>query len=281
MSNITQTKINYPQFFLRWLTMSTVYLVTMGGLMDTVPSRLDWISTFVFPAGIVVGLIGSLIAVKQQKATDTTKDTLLKDGVITLVSTAVLIVLYFISIVTTPNIYVTESKLTSLLDKIGLNVTQITQIEQIISSKGYISSDDLDSISLNEVQKKEVLTILDGAGFVNESEVIIIMATQDALIATQTAIANTFLCHIEAETGYNTISIRSSPSSDSNPIGYLVSGERLLVIGHDGKRINQDRWWLVEYGHDENSIKCGWIASWLVKEINEVECIQISPALGY
>ena len=280
MTNQSQPKFRLVSFFSLWLISSTAYMIALGALMDTVPPRLEWISKIILPATLVMGFFAAVVSSKRNQGTATTIETIAKDGVVTIVGAAILIVLYAISIIVSPNVYATETEIATMLAETGLNPVQVYQIEQILLRQGYITLDDIKTIGLNPQQIRDMEDLLNEQGYVKNEQVVEIVKTQNALVATQTAVAKETTCFVEPELNYNTVAIRQSPSPDASYVGCLVQGENLHVIGHNGGRVNQDRWWLVEVKHGDSVTVYGWVASWVVKEINELECVKVTQSPG-
>lgn len=266
-------------FLLFWSANVWVYVSVFGGLMDVLPPRLDWITDIAFPACIVGGFISSAIAINRTKDIIPSVEAVVKAAIVTLFGMLVLVTLYTASFAFSPTKYVTLEQFESA----GLTTQQATQIQKILDAKGYITLSELETLDLSPVQQSAVKKLLDDLGYVtaDDAEKISesIAKTQIALVATQTAVAKITRCYITPESWYANVAIRLSPSDKSDYVGSFAQGQNLYVIGHNGGRINQDRWWLVEVGNEPNK-KYGWVASWVVTEINEMECVKVEKAPG-
>lgn len=266
-------------FLLFWAANVAVYISVFGGLMDVLPPRLDWLTNVAFPACVVGGFISSAIAIRRTKDILPSIEAVVKSAIITLLGMLVLVTLYTASFAFSPTRYVTLEQFESA----GLTAQQATQIQKILDAKGYISLSELETLNLSPVQQSAVKRLLDDLGYATVDDVEKISAniakTQIALVATQTAVAKFTQCYITPENGYANVAIRLSPSEKSDYVGAFAQGQNLYVIGHNGGRVNQDRWWLVEIGNEPTK-KYGWVASWVVTEINESECLKVEKAPG-
>ena len=131
--------LNPFRFFSLWLISSTAYMIALGALMDTVPPRLEWISKIILPSTLVAGFFASIVSSKKNKGNATTLETIAKDVIVTLIGAAILIALYAVSIIVSPNVYATESEIATMLAETDLNPIQVHQIEQILERQGYIT----------------------------------------------------------------------------------------------------------------------------------------------
>lgn len=267
--------------FLLFLAVNIiVYVTTLGELTNVLPPRLEWVLNSILPACILGGLITSLISLGKTKEVIPSLEAIKTSGFITLFGLLVLIALYAMSFVIKPTKYITADEFA----KAGLNESQILQIQEILKSQGYVSINDLNSINLTVEQKIAINKMLHDLGYVTQGDVEEISKntaqTQIALVSTQTATAKLTSCYITPEDGTGTVAVRILASYKSDYLGAISEGQKLHVIGHNGGRMNQDRWWLVEFGDNDNNKQYGWVASWVVKEINESECIKIERAPG-
>lgn len=266
-------------FLIFWSANVAVYISVFGGLMDVLPPRLAWVSNIAFPACVICGFISSAIAIYNTKDKLPSVEAIVKTAVITLVGMLALVSLYTASFAFSPTKYVTLDQ----FENAGLTTQQATQIQQILDAKGYIALSDLGTLELSPSQQISVKKLLDNMGYATIDDVKTISLnaaqTQIALVATQTAIAKLTQCYITPEIGFANVAIRLSPSDKSDYVGAFSQGQKLYVIGHNGGRINQDRWWLVKIGDDSDK-QFGWVASWVVTEINEMECIKVEKAPG-
>lgn len=264
----------YIQLLVIWFTSSGFYIVSLGALVNVMPPRLAWIPSFIFPLSVAVGFIMALISVATNNS-QSAIGMLAKDGIITTIGAAVLIFLYFLSFAYSPTKYVSMDELGKRLAEANLNDIQVGQVKEIISKQGYVTSQDLEAVGLNSTQIQEIQGILEEAGYVKEEDVVRIFQTQSAVVATQTAEAKTMSCLIEAK---GQVAVRKFPESDVI-IGYIFEGEQISVIGHDGGEVNYDKWWQIEIQHGNGAVY-GWVASWVVNEINESECAKLQQMPG-
>lgn len=266
-------------FLFFWSANIAVYVSVFGGLMDVLPPRLDWISNIAFPLCVVAGFISSLIATNKTKDIIPSVEAVVKSAFVTLFGLLALVTLYTASFALAPTRYVTIEQ----FENAGLTAQQATQVQQILNSKGFISLSDLDTLNLTPIQQGSVKRILDDLGYATVDDVKIISQdiaqTQIAIVATQTAIAKITQCYVTPEDGFANVAIRISPSDKSDYVGAFSQDQKLYVVGHNGGRVNQDRWWLVEIG-DKSDKKYGWVASWVVTETNESECLKIEKSPG-
>jgi len=264
-------------FFLFWAANILVYVSVFGGLMDVLPPRLAWISNIVFPLCVAGGFITSLIAVRKSKGKLPSLEAVVNAGTTTLMGLFALVTIYTASFAISPTQYVTIEQ----FEAAGLTPNQVAQIQTYLNNQGYVTTQDLENINLTNEQKVAVSNILSELGYVTQEDVVAIAQTQISLVATQTAIAKLTTCYITPEVGVGQVAIRNSPSDKSEFVGAFGEGQRLYVVGHNGGRVNQDRWWLVEITRDDIHKTYGWVASWVVTELNEVDCMRIEVTPGY
>lgn len=264
-------------FFLFWSANIFVYISVFGALVDVLPPRLEWITNFIFPLCIFGGFVTSIIGVRKAKGKLPSVEAVVNAGLTTLMGLFVMVTIYTASFAIKPTQYITVDQFESA----GLTPNQVAQLQNYLDRQGYITSQDLENINLNAEQKTKVTNILKELGFPTVAEVEFIAQTQIALVATQTAVAKATSCYITPEGGYSTVAVRSSPSDTSEMVGAFAEEQRLYVTGHNGGRTNQDRWWLVEFYNDGTNKTYGWVASWVVIEINESECVKVEKTPGY
>lgn len=112
----------------------------------------------------------------------------------------------------------------------------------------------------------------------------------DSVAATVTAVvvasesanatADASKCFVTPLEQYPNVGVRRSPEvSDTNLIRALYRGDRIQAVGHNGRTLNVDRWWLVEFLVGED-LTYGWIHSSVVEEISEISCASLSKAPG-
>lgn len=254
-----------------------VYVTVFGGLMDVLPPRLVWVSSIAFPLCVISGFITSVIAVRKAKGILPSTEAVAKASVITILGLLVLVSLYVASFAITPTPYLTIEQ----FEDAGLNPNQVAQLQKYLDAQGYVTLRNLDNINLTTNQKIAVNKVMNELGYITEEDSKYIAQTQIALVVTQTAVARLSSCFITPEFGTSTVAVRQSPSDKSDYVGAFSEGQKLHVIGHNGGRMNQDRWWLVEFSNEGNDNQYGWVASWVVQEINESECIRVEKTPGY
>ena len=267
-------------FLLFWLANSLAYVMAFGALSEILPSRLEWVSNAIFPICVFGGFVTSAAATWKDKSAIPSGKALANSTVVGLIGLFMLISLYTISFAFSPPKYITYQD----FEVAKLNNVQVQEIQQLLDARGYITLNDLDTIGLTYSQKQTVKNLLDELGYVTKDDVEIIAQniylTQVALGATQTAIEKATSCYVTPEETYSTVYVRESDSESSAPLGAISGEQKLFVTAHNGGRINQDMWWLVEFGDDENGQVYGWIASSAVKEINEDECYKVEKSQG-
>ncbi len=256
-----------------------VFTTAIGGVMEVLPPRLEIITKIVFPACVISGFISSIISIKKSKQIFTSFKAIGQTSVISGVFLVFLIALYAASFAIKPTEYLTVEQ----FEVAGLNTNQIAQLQKLLDQQGYISLNNLEDINLSDEQRMKVFGLLNEMGFTTQQDVEIISKsisqTEIAFVVTQTAIAKVTSCNITPEYGLGLVSIRKSNSVESEYLGSLAQGQTLFVVGHDGGTVNQDRWWLIEQTIG-GEISYGWVASWVVREINEVECMRVEQAPG-
>lgn len=264
-------------FFLFWGANVFAYVFVFDTLMGILPPRLVWVSNVAFPVCVLIGSLTSLIAVNKSKGILPSKEAVAKDIVIAALGLLVLMVLYVASFAIAPNPYIRIED----AEKMGLNPNQVAQVQSYLDEQGYITLRDLENINLTPEQKIAVNRVMSELGYVTEEDTKYIAQTQIALVVTQTAVAKLSSCYITPESTMSTVAVRKSPTDKSDYAGAISQGQTLYVVGHNGGRMNQDRWWLVEFGDNENEKLYGWVASWVVVEMNELECIKVEKTPGY
>jgi hypothetical protein len=272
-----ESKTAVLNFFLFWVANAIVYMTVVGGIIDMMPPRLNWISNVAFPICILAGLVTSVIAVYKAHGVLLSLQEVAKSWFVTLVGLLVLIALYTLSFAFSPTIYVTMDQ----FETAGLTPTQLAQIQQFVTEKGYVSLSDLDHLNLTSEQKTVVTQLIVDLGFTTREDAAHIAQTEIAIVATQTAVARLSTCYITPELGLSTVAVRKAPSVNEAFLGAFSQGQRLHVIGHSGGRMNQDRWWLVEFAGNESDNRYGWVSSAVVTEIDEEACIKVEKAPGF
>lgn len=263
---------------------SLYFVVTFGLLQGLVPDELGFIFRQAIPLSVLLGLVATIIG----SATGRSPEGALK---VARSLSALLIVLIGI-VAAVPQLLPEKAEvveqsefrteiesLRQELSQAGLSERQIQEVEGLLTKSGVITEGDLQQLLLNEGQIQQVLDVLAKGGYVTRSEVLAILEAhstaqaQAAIVAaTATAMA---ACYVEPAPGYSSINVRSSPQVlDDNRLRFLLAGERLPVVGHNGKTVNVDRWWLVEFDLYGNVVR-GWVASDVVTEINEPACMSL------
>lgn len=152
------------------------------------------------------------------------------------------------------------------LQRIGLTVAQIQEIQATYVRNGHLTVADLIQMGLNQTQMQQVEALLSSKGFMT-----IAQATEAAAQATKAAI-----CYVQPLD--SNVNVRKTPKvpgpgEEDNYLTLLSPREVVRVIGHNGGGINSTRWWLIELSSETDEIKQqGWVASFVVKEINLSAC---------
>lgn len=110
-----------------------------------------------------------------------------------------------------------------------------------------------------------------------------VVATVTAVVAefeAATATADALACFISPLPQYPNVAVRQSPEvTDTNLIRALYQGDQMRAVGHNGRTLNVDRWWLVEF-EVGGELTYGWIHSSVVEEISEQACISLTQVPG-
>ncbi len=280
----------FLQFIAFWVASSALYLVGLAALVDVVPPSLMWVRDITIHISIILGFIASVISAYKNQGATPTLGTIAQDGVITIVGAVLLIVLYIITLAVSPTEYVTTEEFRDNLSVMGLSDTQVVQVDNLISERltsgDYISQQTLELIlnqqGLNEIQVAQLVSILEKSGYIKRDEIPAVVRNEIAIIATETKIAEMTSCRVKPLPNYASVSIRSLPrANEANQKSFLSAGGEVIVVGHNNGEVNIDKWWLVDYGHGGSKDNLGWVASWVVVEINETECIRVKVAPGY
>jgi hypothetical protein len=151
--------------------------------------------------------------------------------------------------------------------RIGLTVQQIQFLQETYVRNGHLNVQDVAQLGLNQTQmlQVEALIVSRGLSPIDPS----VRATEQAVIAQAT---ETAVCYVRPL--YRAVNVRITPEErDDNFLTFLMQREQVRVIGHNGGTINTTRWWLIELPNEtEERRKQGWIASSVVKEINLSAC---------
>ena len=152
------------------------------------------------------------------------------------------------------------------LQRIGLTVAQIQEIQVTYVRNGQLTVADLIQMGLNQTQMQQVEALLSSKGFMTLAQ-----ATEAAAQATEAAI-----CYVQPLD--SNVNVRKTPKvpgpgEEDNYLTLLSPREVVRVIGHNGGGINSTRWWFIELSSETDEIKQqGWVASFVVKEINLSAC---------
>jgi hypothetical protein len=163
------------------------------------------------------------------------------------------------------------------LQKIGLTVAQIQSIQDTYVKNGNLTISDLTQLGLNQTQISQVEALLTTKGFITEVE-INALATETAINDTVNAQATeTATCYIQPI--HRTVNVRFTPhepiagEEDDNHHSFLSQRETVVAIAHNGGSINTTRWWLIEFPNEqEDKRKYAWVWSGVVKEQNLSIC---------
>ena len=188
-------------------------------------------------------------------------------------------------------IYLTSRELREFSENQGLSNRQREELQKILDNQGYITVNQLfDSPEFD----REVISLfesyVESRGFVTRS-----MLTADAatavfnLIATAEALPP---CLILID-NYSNIAVRRLPELDSEELGYLYNGSRVVVIGRSEDSINSnDLWWLVDLQARANDISTwnpvsgrettrrGWVSNAVVSISSDTRCSQVDRISG-
>ena len=174
-----------------------------------------------------------------------------------------------------------QQQLATDIAPLGLTTKQQQDVEEIITTKGYITLEDLRGVGLTEEQ----LDDLEEHGYLKADDIIATIdmrSTQAATEATGTAEAS--FCELTPLASSGAV-IRSYPlrvvGEGENQIAVLPDGAKARAAGHNGGRPNVDKWWAVQYIDGLGSVVNGWIHSAAVIEIDELACARVLPAAGY
>jgi hypothetical protein len=260
-----------------------LYITALGAIMDIAPPRLDWIHNYSLIFCLIAGIMTAIISTGKTQELAIPKR-IFESSIASILGLTVILALYFVSLVIYPEQYVSIESFQSTLNTIGLNDNQLNIVEKAILSKGFITIEEVNKLGLNEIQKTDLLNTLKNYNYVTDKQVVNIIATQDTIKATESAIATQeakiSTCFIETEADFHNVAIRDQPSvTIGKSISYLVEGEKLKAVGHNGGKININRWWLVEFGKGDEQ-DYGWVSSYYVNEINEISCLQLPQTPG-
>jgi hypothetical protein len=252
-----------------------IFLGAFSILKDFWPTNVIWVGRYGILICLCLGFFVSIIQHYTTRNLASTAKRYIEAGIISVISLSIVIILYFISYLLHPTEYITVEQFAEA----GLTSNQVDQIQLLLNKKGYITFEDLTNIELSDEQEASVINTLQSLGFTSVEDVEKIAEKVIEKHATQTAIARLSSCYVTPESDITSVAIRESSSRDSKNIGTLSSGQKLHVVGHNGKRINQDLWWLVEYSNLDE-IYYGWVASSVVTEMNEIECLKLEQVPG-
>ena len=261
-------------FLVTWLANLTLYASAIEVAVGILPPRLDWVRSIIFPAIVIASIVAAVLPeVRGKGDVPFSRRWWEQRSVISALVLGLLVVVYLGSVALSPGEYATKEEVIQMLEDAGLNPTQVDEIKKLIDEHGFVTKEELGEMGLNEHQVQEIELLLDKWGYVRKEEVVAAISTQGAVWATQTAVAGGTECLVKPEVNLKAVTIHESPSVTSPPVGYLYQGEVVRAIGYSGDRLNQDRWWLVEIKNGKTSY--GWVASWVVQEINEIQCLKM------
>jgi hypothetical protein len=254
-------------FLSLWLINFMIYIVTLGAIFQFIPSELEWLTKAAFYTCIFVSFAASAYSIYKHKREGKYFETpiAIADSLkITVIGTAIIIILYASSFFFSPPHYVTESevndKISALRSEfltVGLNDIQITQMLKVLRDGRYVTEDELPD-GLTEQQKAQVMQIIN--------------SSLAPFSATLTAIPSSS-CYLTLKDTAESVYIRDNAAKSSKVVDYLEINDVALVMGHDGGYPNNG-WWYIEVTHHGETNK-GWIISNWVELKNEKDCSQI------
>jgi len=254
-------------FLSLWLINFMIYIVTLGAIFQFIPSQLEWITKATFYACIFTAFIASAYSIYKHKSEGKYFETpiAIADSLkVTVIGTAIIIILYASSFFFSPPHYVTQSELSDTVSSlrkefltVGLNDTQINQIFNLLREGGYVTENDLPD-GLTEQQKTEVMQIIN-------SSIQIFSATLTAIPKSS--------CYLTIKDTAESVYIRDKATKSSKVVDYLEINDVAVVLGNDGYYPNNG-WWYIEVTHHGETNK-GWITSNWVELTNEENCSQV------
>jgi hypothetical protein len=270
MINLTAIpKQNIYKFIVLWVLLSATYYLALGVVAQAIPKRIEWILDSILPASILVALAVSFMAIERSNQTETADDLFKGNAKFGLYGAVILVVIYMISTFVSP-IIVTQNQLRDALNHAELTEIQKQEITKILENENVVTTEELQKIGLNNTQIEQVVNLVSKLGYVRQQEVVAIVRTETANMATATAIALQSTCYVEPKNQYASVSIRHEPKVNvDNAIAYLARGEKVKVIGQT--MVGHDLWWKIELSHGVGSVQ-GWVTSWPVDMSNEVAC---------
>jgi len=103
-------------------------------------------------------------------------------------------------------------------------------------------------------------------------------AAEEAVQSTETTLSMT--CFIAPLSQYSSVGVRKTPEvTDDNLIRALYRGDQMKAVGHNGRTLNVDRWWLVELGQGDD-VTYVWVHSSVVEEITDQSCALVEQVPG-
>jgi hypothetical protein len=269
MTISTLPQKNISKFFFLWIALSATYYLALSVVANAVPKRIDWIVDSILPAAILIALGVSMNAIAKSTTTQTADELFKENMKFSIYGAVALVIIYMISTIVSPTI-VTKDQLRNALDNAELTEAQRQEIITILETENFVSMEELQRIGLNDTQIDQVVSIVSNLGYIRESDVVGIVRTETANMATATAIAVESTCFIEASPEYASVGVRQSPNNNvDNAIAYLARGERVMAVGKTV--VNGELWWKVKLSHGNGSVE-GWVIDWPVDQSNEVAC---------
>jgi hypothetical protein len=296
------------QFLVAWIGGFFFLMATFQLFTDQVPPLVQSIFQYSIPISVALSLIATILgSLSRNTPREARNFALIFSGIIALIITIVsMVTAAFPKLVSLEQFELLQADVSELesevdrlqttvtkLQEFDLNPSQLTRLAEVLSEQGFVTSSDLEEIFSGETLQREVLEILKTNNYVTvqelseyttEEDVLAIVQAQGTAVAIQnaeaTSAAQAIACYIEPVSGYNSVGIRSSPEvRDDNLMRVLYKGERMVAVGHNGRTVNVDRWWLVKFSDGTNEV-FGWISSTAVKEISEHSCGLVEQVPG-
>lgn len=285
------------QFLFAWGASFVALIATFSVLSDFVPPLIKRIFEYAIPISIILSLLAVAFGnITRAPRRNTAIFSLMLVALIAVVS---LVTMAMPDLVFREDFETIQSDLERLqstverLQDFQLSPSELEQLRVVLIEQGFVTSSDLDRIFGDARLQQEVLEILHENDFVTtkelesyttSEEVIAIVqaeatrAAAASVVATETATAST--CFVEPLSQYSSVWIRKTPAiSDENKLRALYAGEQMIAVGHNGRTVNVDRWWLVKYWNGEEETY-GWIASDVVREVTETSCSIVEQIPG-
>ena len=196
-----------------------------------------------------------------------------------------------------------RNEIATLIAPLGFTEQQTDELNNFLQQKGFITKEDLENELVNrgltDAQIKSLQPMLnkfvtgEDARQIAQGELTAAAATFQ-MIQTETAIpastataiaAKTAIalaeCYIKPDPNISSVAVRNEPdkTNNHNVLGYIFAGQVLHVVAHNGGRIGQDLWWVVEFPLN-GELRDGWVLSSVVEEINTEACLRLPKARG-